>query len=259
MSSNTLVLNKNTGQEIEIQCSRCTGSTSHQILANANASGGDQNYQWDTDYQILQCRGCKTISFRSASSNSEDIDQWYDDNGEVQSEYSVQEKLYPPRIADYVGLKENLWLLPDKLRSIYQETSQALIAQQPVLTGIGVRAILETLCKDKAAKGGSLFDQIDDLVKQQVLTPARAAILHQIRTLGNKSAHEVAPHTPGQLSLAMSVVDHLLEEVYIFPKKTLSQFAAFTPAPATSSLPPLPTPPAAVATTSAPASPAVPP
>ncbi|PLC03014.1 hypothetical protein CY658_24290 [Variovorax sp. RO1] len=247
MASDTLVLNKLAGQELDVQCSRCTGITSHLILANANASGGDPNYQWDTDHQILQCRGCKTLSFRSAASNSEDIDHWYDENGELQSEYAILEKLYPPRISDYVGLKTDLWLLPDKLRSIYQETSQALTAQQPVLTGIGVRAILETLCKDKAAAGKTLFDQIDDLVKKQLLTPARAAILHQIRTLGNKSAHEVAPHTPPQLSLAMSVVDHLLEEVYIIPNKAQQQFASFAPPPAAASLPPLPPPSAAAA------------
>lgn len=224
-----LNLNKNVNEEINVQCPRCVGSTAHKILASANLSGGDGHVDWQTDYQILQCMGCKTISYRSGSSNSEDMDHYIDEYGDEVMVYTTTEKLYPPRIYAYSGLGEDRWLLPDTLRRIYDETSTALIADQPVLTGIGVRAILETLCKDKAAKGNNLFKQIDDLVSQGILTPVRSSVLHQIRTLGNMSAHEAAPHTPAQLSLAMAVVDHLLEEVYILPEKTQRLFSGLAP------------------------------
>lgn len=224
-----LTLNNDVNNEINVQCPRCVGSTAHKILANANLSGGDGHMDWQTDYQILQCSGCKTISYRSESSNSENFDYRTDEYGNEELVYQITEKLYPPRIYGYSGLGEDRWLLPDSLRRIYDETSSALTTDQPVLTGIGVRAILETLCKDKAANGNSLFNQIDDLVSKGILTPARASVLHQIRTLGNLSAHEVAPHTPAQLSLAMTVVDHLLEEVYILPEKTQRLFSGLTP------------------------------
>jgi hypothetical protein len=139
------------------------------------------------------------------------------------------DKLYPPRIDGYSGLREDRWLLPDTLRRIYEGTSAALIADQPVLTGRGVRAILDILCKEQKAKGKNLFEQINDLVSQDILTPVRANVLHQIRTLGNLSVHEAAPHTPAQLSLAMAVVDHLLEEVYILPEKTQRLFSGLAP------------------------------
>jgi hypothetical protein len=35
---------------------------------------------------------------------------------------------------------------------------------QPVLTGIGIRALVETVCKDRKTKGKNLAEQIDDLV-----------------------------------------------------------------------------------------------
>lgn len=228
-NTDKLTLNNDVNNEINVQCPRCVGSTAHKILANANLSGGDRHMDWRTDYQILQCSGCKTISYRSESSNSEDFDHCTDEFGNDELVYTITEKLYPPRIYGYSGLGEDRWLLPDSLRRIYDETSSALTTDQPVLTGIGVRAILETLCKDKAANGNNLFKQIDDLVSKGILTPARASVLHQIRTLGNLSAHEVAPHTPAQLSLAMTVVDHLLEEVYILPEKTQRLFSGLTP------------------------------
>jgi len=244
MAGDTLKVNYALGAEIEVQCQRCVGSTAHRVVADAKVSGSDHHMDWQTEYQTLQCMGCKMISFRSAASNSEDVNQWYDDNGEVQAEHTINEKLYPSRIAGYVGLKDEVWLLPDKLRRIYQETTHALTSDQPILTGIGVRAILETLCRDKAAKGSSLFSQIDDLVKQGVLTQVRADVLHQIRTLGNLAAHEVEPHAPAQLGLAMTVLNHLLEEVYILPEKAKRLFPPIptrvAPTLGTATLPPLP-------------------
>jgi hypothetical protein len=228
-NSDKLTLNSDVNKDINVQCPQCVGLTAHKILANANLSGGDRHMDWQTDYQILQCNGCKTISYRSAASNSEDFDHYIDEYGSEDIVHTITEKLYPPRIYGYSGLGEDRWRLPDSLRRIYDETSSALTTDQPVLTGIGVRAILETLCKDKAANGSNLLTQIDDLVTKGILTPARASVLHQIRTLGNLSAHEVAPHTPAQLSLAMKVVDHLLEEVYILPEKTQRLFSGLAP------------------------------
>lgn len=64
----------------------------------------------------------------------------------------------------------------------------------------------------------------DDLVAKQILTPAGSAILHKIRTLGNVAAHEVKPHSDKQLRLAMDVVEHVLNDVYIIPTKVEVEF-----------------------------------
>ena len=57
-----------------------------------------------------------------------------------------------------------------------------------------------------------------------VLTKTDAAVLHEIRSMGNEAAHESKPHSDEQLSLAMEVVEHLLKSVYIIPFK-LAKFA----------------------------------
>jgi hypothetical protein len=65
---------------------------------------------------------------------------------------------------------------------------------------------------------------MDDLTTKSVLTPAGAEILHKIRTLGNAAAHEVKPHSEKQLGLAMDVVEHLLTDVYILPRRVAAEF-----------------------------------
>ena len=89
---------------------------------------------------------------------------------------------------------------------------------------MGIRALVETICKDKQAKGKDLFNKINDLVTIGVLTSDGATILHKIRTLGNDAAHEVKPHKFEQLSLAMDVCEHLLQGVYILPDHTKETF-----------------------------------
>lgn len=66
--------------------------------------------------------------------------------------------------------------------------------------------------------------KINDLALKHILTPSGANILHKVRSMGNKAAHEVMPHTSSQLSLAMGVVEHMLKDVYILPKLVENEF-----------------------------------
>ena len=233
----------------------CSGQTEHDVLARANTQDSDENMSWWSGYQIVGCRGCKTISFRQSSSNSEaghyqiGENEWYVDE-------SI--KLYPPRTADTRGLSsDDTYYLPDMLLVIYEETRIALINAMPVLAGIGLRAIVETLCKDQKVTGNNLQQQIDALVTGGLMTKQQAAILHKIRTLGNKAAHEVAPHPAEQLGLAMNVVEHLLEGTYIVPAKVAKVFPDPKPAPAGAPLAPMVAIPAAPVPSAIPAAAAV--
>lgn len=224
--SSTVKLTNNKTQHVEreLPCVRCSGKTSHIVKVSVRLEGseGSPNHSvdWTDDHEIIQCQGCKSLSYRKASTNSEDID--YSESGERYS--NVEEVLYPPRIEGRTSIGSGEWYLPVAVRSNYHETLQALLANSPVLTAIGLRALIEAVCKEKEAKGQDLLKKIDDLRANGVLTPGGAEILHRIRTLGNKAAHEVKPHSAQQLALAMDVVEHLLKDVYILPARMKAEF-----------------------------------
>lgn len=242
MARDTLTMGKSDGKEIEIQCRQCSLATDHKVLCSAEMTGSDSHMNWGTSYEIIQCLGCKTVSFRTESGSSEDFHHYHDEYGNEQIEYSTTEKQYPQGRKISAGISGlDAFSLPEKVRVIYFETSQALTTDQPVLTGIGLRALIETVCKDKSASGKDLFNQINDLVEKKLLTPARADVLHQIRALGNTAAHEVKPHSSEQLALAMEVLDHLLEEVYVLPAKTARVFLPRTRPSALNEPTPVPT------------------
>ena len=212
--SEELKIGEKLGTQRKLPCMRCVGETRHTVRAAADLHGEadrqDDTFYWLTTNQLLECGGCGQITYRRAYSDS--------DGGGADDEEWEDSKLYPPRVAGRRALPDS-WMIEPRVRQIYKETSDAIAAGSPILAGIGLRAILETVCQQKSAQGSNLLAKIDDLVTKQVLTPNGAAVLHQIRTLGNSAAHEVQPHSDKQLELAMDVIEHLLEDVYIINAK----------------------------------------
>lgn len=212
-STSKEVLNESMNSEVDIPCIKCSGRTSHEVVVSVDKSGHEPDFDWYHAYQIIRCKGCKTLSYREVSATSDDYVQIADDDVRIQE----METLFPPRIEGRKDLGDDVMHLPLKLRKIYHETVNALANDSPILVGIGLRAIVETICKEKNAAGKDLYEKINDLESKQVLMPSGAKILHKIRSLGNDAAHEVKPHTLKQLSVAMGVVEHMLKDVYVLP------------------------------------------
>ncbi len=210
---------RNAGKKLESSCGTCKRVTKHLILAEIHLHGTDEDvpiysYQWIDEYQIIQCQGCETVTFRKTHENEVELrESPFDDKV---AEHILYIDQYP-NPEEGRGPIQECKLLPSDLNRIYTETLHALNSNQPVLTGIGIRAIVETVCKDKNSIGKDLYSKINNLVELGVLTKEGADILHKLRTLGNASAHEVKPHDTVQLGLAIDVIDHLLQGVYILP------------------------------------------
>lgn len=204
------------GRKAKVACAgKCGAETQHSILADVAIKDTYGPVDFYCHYQVIQCDGCQVISFRKSAYCSED----YYQVGE--SEYEVDERvdLFPARVANSRGLGDDAAYLPEPIGRLYEETRSALINVSPVLTGIGLRALVESVCKEKSVNGANLKEKIDQLAKIGVLNSSQQKILHLIRALGNKAAHEVKPHSAEQLALAMDVVEHLLDGVYVMPKK----------------------------------------
>lgn len=106
-------------EKIKVLCQLCKNFTTHQILKSVTERGvthlnnyPEESYHWETDFEIIECLGCETISFRLLNSNSED----YDNDGPAQNE-----NLYPERISD-VYIKEEFVHVPNYLLNLFVET-----------------------------------------------------------------------------------------------------------------------------------------
>lgn len=199
----------------KVACSKCNRKTNHKVLTSVeyywDASGDIQGYDY---YETISCLGCDEISFRLASTNSDDIDM--DEDGKYFN--SETEELFPQRLIGR-SLLSDLHLLPLKIRQIYRETHSALSSGLKILAGVGIGALIESICIEEQTKGFNLKERIEDLVKKGVLTQKSADILHETRFLRNRSAHEIEAATDTELSVAFDIMENLLQTVYIIPKK----------------------------------------
>jgi hypothetical protein len=212
----------------QFPCKKCCLSSNHKILATYTERGSEDcgrgnTVEWTEHNQIIQCLGCEEISFRVASSNSEDWD--HDDDGHAYWITSVT--FYPGRV---VGSKIiDHASLPFDIEQIYRETRTALDNDLLIISGIGIRAILDTICSDVKAKGRNLELKIDDLHERSLVTEEGVQTLHKIRVLGNHAAHRGKAPTKNQLLLALEVIEHILIGTYIIPYRAKKVFKNLEP------------------------------
>lgn len=202
-------------KEIWAPCAECGKETAHEAMTEVDLhdASPDGDIQVWYQYFIVKCLGCKTVSFCEEHQCTEDIE--YDNMGQNLINF---QKVYPGRIAG-CPLLEDIYHLPHGVAKVYRQTHTALCDKLSILAGVGLRAIVEAVCKERNAQGRNLNKKIDDLQTQGILTKDGCDILHSIRLLGNESAHETLDNSEEELLSAFEVVEHLLKSVYIIPRK----------------------------------------
>ncbi|MFJ2285278.1 DUF4145 domain-containing protein [Pseudomonas iridis] len=211
---------KTNGSIHKAVCESCQIEQRHIVETSTRAKWESDDYTGIVEFEIIRCMNCDSISFRKESSNSEDF--YYDpETEEYDSRCDIS--LYPNRTAGRFKI-DGHWHLPPDVRAAYEEVISAVNGGQPILAGLGVRVLIEVICRDQCAAGKSLLSKIDDLKVRGVLTFAGADILHKLRSMGNESAHEAKPSSDKQISLAMDVVENLLQSVYIHPGEAKAAF-----------------------------------
>jgi hypothetical protein len=213
-ATETFTASQTFGQEYWVPCEKCSQDsqdTKHRVQASFSSkdTSPDGDIHVGADFEIVQCVGCQWISFRQSWWSSEDLDE---DGSPLRSV-----DLFPARLKGRKPL-EHVYYLAGRVKAIYDEMHFALRNGQHILAAIGFRALVEAVADEKGANGGDLKKRIDDLVAKGVLTKAGASILHGIRLLGNRAAHEVAAPSEQQLIAGLIVVENLLSNVFILPE-----------------------------------------
>lgn len=227
---------KSAGHDISVACLQCKRETKHAVISSYDSTGQawDRDEGWSVDwtdnYQLIQCKGCETISFRHLSWFSEDCVPEVGETGET-------ERLYPIRGEHTLSAKDFL-NVPTSLRRIYREVIDAFNGDSPTLCAAGLRAIVEGICAAKGVLGGpvetalpdggkkidrsnNLAGKIGGLAEKGFLTASSAESLHEHRFMGNDAVHSLDRPPRGELKLAIEIVEHMFEHLYEIPEKAL--------------------------------------
>lgn len=199
-------------KKLWLTCQRCEKSTLHTTLTDVGESeeSPDGDIQFWSDYLTVVCNGCNTISFCIASTCSEARDF-------ETGEFDVSYKYYPHRVEGKVPTIDAR-MLPPRIRSVYNETHTALLNNMPVLAAIGMRAVIEAVCKSKGYMTGSLPSKIKSLAGAGLICEDNKNFLLNLKVMGDEGAHEVKAAGTDELDAAFGVVEHLLRTVFVVPK-----------------------------------------
>jgi len=225
--------NKTKDEVLKVICPECKQETRHKVLQSVDIKGREDYSEdfwinWESIYQIIECQGCLTISFRTQSSNSEDYDPYT-------GKPDVFERLYPYRIKSTLSIKEFL-NTPFNLNRIYREVIDCYNSEIYTLCAAGLRSIIEGICVEEKIKDGpvevpqkgggttterkdNLQGKIAGLAEKGILTKKHSEILHEHRYLGNEAVHELSLPSREELALAIDIIEHVLESVFEIPEK----------------------------------------
>lgn len=200
-------------KKVKSYCRECSKSTNHDVLSEYSEQYRDE-YAYDLIYQIVQCKGCGTKSFRHVFVDIESAFCTVDGQVEVPEEVTV----YPKAIEGHKEVKD-IYKLPDIVLKIYQEVLLALKEEAKILASLGLRGTVEAVCNDLNIPGGKLDARINKLASSGYISTKDAQRLHGIRFMGNDAAHDIKTPKDESLQVALQIVEHLLLSVYILEKR----------------------------------------
>lgn len=209
-------------------CATCKGNTNHIVINEISDSDGEpEEYWYETTHQIIKCIGCDSISFRRSV-----MDRYsFDDEGNP----APYETLYPAAGHDMISMKY-YFRIPNRVRTIYQETIKAYNTGSYLLCTAGLRATIEGICTEEGIKDGlvtfigkdkvtktvrkkDLQGKIQGLHEKGLLTLKHAEILHEHRLLGNDAIHELSTPSKEELKLAIEIIEHTIDNIYEIDRK----------------------------------------
>lgn len=196
-------------------CHECHRLTNHLQLVQTSFN---RTYHADDEYNnsmtcydeviILQCQGCMNLKVKHEMSNSEDIECI---NGDYES---IKTTEYYPKHGKVKSM-EKAYLLPNAIRGMYTETISAINNDCLIIAGIGIRGIIETICQEEGVESFKLDKKIDELFTRGKISNDNREILHSLRKLYNKSAHESLRPSEEQLKISLEIVEVLLRQIYV--------------------------------------------
>jgi hypothetical protein len=199
-------------------CTNCRGLRNSKELFYHRYQGEDDFFSWHERFYIVECAGCGQPCFRYEYSDDSMI--WQDDNGTLDHYYEIRN--FPPHLGNgYIPLIQT-HLLPTRIRTVYNETIEAMKVKSYLLAAVGFRTIIEAICIENDIKGHNLETKIKNLAKNKLITEKEEKRLHSIRFLGNDSVHEMIVPKQRTLFLVLEIVEHLLKNLYIIDLESAS-------------------------------------
>ena len=208
---------------VKANCSHCRGERNCEIRGHFHKSDGDDDFSWQVDWYILQCRGCDTVFARTVSTNSEDYENYYEHDGSTGTTYNETVSYWPaltkrnyPEWMTEVGIDADQ---VGKLNEALLELYTALNSDLYILAGIGLRTSFDVAAClfENIEENMSFQEKLDSLEKDGKIKSQDKVRLATLIEVGNASAHRGWKPTAEYLNTMMDVLESFIYETFVVP------------------------------------------
>ena len=124
-------------------------------------------------------------------------------------------KTFPLRDEETAFSKEFEKILPEEIYSTYEEVIVALNNKMPLLTGLGLRTLLEQIVK-YFGHSDDLGEILNKFEHEGFISTKQRGLLDDIRYLGNDAAHRADSKTRKELVLHLKVLENLIQQLFVY-------------------------------------------
>ncbi len=210
------------------QCPTCNREQNCVLRGRA-----DKPWDWDDRrghsiaggdaYSLFECCGCETVFYEKSSWDENDIDQWYDHAGGVQSEPVYRKTTYPhpPTRArpDWLGKTGKL---DPTLFHILNETYRCYDEKCFILAAIGLRTALDSCVASLEIDPAKSFqEKLKELKERGFIGETEQTILTILTDAGSAAAHRGWSPTEEQTTHLLDVLENFIHRVLVNGRKAL--------------------------------------
>jgi hypothetical protein len=214
---------------VQAHCPTCDGERScdvhgkvykpweHYDRSGNSMCGGVQ-------HSLLECRGCQTVFYETESWNDEEIDHWYDINGEEQAEPTKKKETHPsPNVRNkpnwlYAIIKDDY-----QIYKILSEMYQANSTECYILAAVGLRTALDRATEILGVDPALTFNEkLGALKDGGWIGDTEKDILSVVTDAGNAAAHRGWSPGANEIAELISALEVFLQRAFIVGKKALA-------------------------------------
>jgi hypothetical protein len=202
-------------------CPTCKGDKRTQIIASVDEPFSDDHYSCLTKYRIIKCEGCEHIQFQTEFTDSEDIDQGYDESGQEYYEPIKKFEYYPPKPKrarpDWT---ESHASFSFTLIHMLDEAYSALNNDLPVLAAIALRTAFDASTEILGIHPALTFEEkLDALEKEQHIDVVQRKALGALTDAGSAAAHRGWLPTHEQLDTMFTIFEQYIHHSFVTSKQ----------------------------------------
>lgn len=202
--------------KLQAQCNECHSKTLHDVLFEKEDSGTEQiddDYQihWGKTWQVIQCRGCESISMR--------MDAWDSESTEYHGKPIVDTTYFPPRsfreVPSWLASNFRANTCLEEVAELMQGLYIALQNDCNAAATMLMRAVFEHTMVHKVGDQGSFAKNLNEFELKGYISHTQREVVESMLEAGHASIHRAFIPKKEDIVALTDILEVVLNVIYV--------------------------------------------